>query len=533
MTLNDSMTSATHLASWIALAVVASLLVPVNLRAAETLDTQTLDTDTVLAKISKAMGNPALTEYPGGVLIEGVAEYEGLQGPFSMLFTSGGKFLQKIHLRRDQIVAFDGTTGWSLDWSGTPHVLELADLEFAKTAIWLRTGRWLAKNGPFEIRLIDNLNDPTQVRLHLRLKQGIRELDLFVDRSSWLPTRLTARRLGVDEVWEFHDYRPALGMTVAHRAIHRFGGAADTYEVRSVRPAPATTDDPFKPRLDLPHDTEFRSTGPSRFEVKQGAGGHLFVRPKINGVDVGWFAFDTGTGAGMTISPVVADRLQMPAFGKVVQGGAGKLGTGQLHQGKTFELGSITIYDSVYVELPQAFCDSMKKMFGLELVGTCGYDLFSRAVVDVDLKGHTACCHEPTSYKLASGNWEELLLNRKIPCVHVTYEGDRKGIFQFDTGAGANIVFHAPEVEKLKLLEKRHTQSIKVGGVGGTLDARLGKLDWFEAGGRRVEKPTAIFLGHHEGALDDPYVAGTFGAGILKGMKIVFDYPHRRIAFGG
>jgi hypothetical protein len=544
MTLHDSMTSATHFAAvcippvWIPLVLVASLIVPANLRAAETLDTktlgtETLDKETVVAKISKAVGYQALANHPGGVLIEGVAEYEGLQGPYSVLFRPDGKFLQKIHLRRDQIGGFDGTTGWSVDWSGTPHVLELADLEFVKTAVWMRTGRWLAKDGPFEIKVVDNPNDPTQVRLHLRLKQGIREMDLFVDRSTWLPARITARRLGVDEVWEFHDYRPALGMTVAHRAVHRFGGVADTYEVRSVRPAPATTDDPFKPRLDLPRDTEFRSSGPSRFEVKQGAGGHLFVRPKINGVEVGWFAFDTGTGAGMTISPAVADRLQMPAFGKVVQGGAGKFGTGQLHQGKTFELGSITIYDTVYVELPQAFCDAMKKMFGLELVGTCGYDLFSRAVVDVDLKGLTACCHEPTSYRLASGNWQELLLNRKIPCVHVTYEGDRQGIFQFDTGAGSNIVFHAPEVEKLKLLEQRHTQAIKVGGVGGTLDARLGKLAWFEAGGRRIEHPTAIFLGHHEGALDDPYVAGTFGAGILKGMKIVFDYPHRRIAFGG
>ena len=30
---------------------------------------------------------------------------------------------------------------------------------------------------------------------------------------------------------------------------------------------------------------------------------------------------------------------------------------------------------------------------------------------------------------------------------------------------------------------------------------------------------------------DQVHVAGMFGPGILKGIKIVFDYPHRRIAF--
>jgi hypothetical protein len=174
----------------------------------------------------------------------------------------------------------------------------------------------------------------------------------------------------------------------------------------------------------------------------------------------------------------------------------------------------------------------MKKLFGLDLVGTCGYDLFSRAVVELDLKELTACCHDPNGYTLPSGNWQELRLNRKIPCVHVTYEGDHDGLFQFDTGAGTNVLFHAPEIEKLKLLEHRKTTPIKVGGVGGTLDARIDQLEWFRVGTRRLQKVTAIFLAHHEGALDDPYVAGTFGAGILKDMKIVFDYPHRRIAFG-
>lgn len=233
----------------------------------------------------------------------------------------------------------------------------------------------------------------------------------------------------------------------------------------------------------------------------------------------------------MTIAPAVADRLGMPAFGKVVYGGAGKLAVGKLHAGQTFQLGSVTLDGGIYLELPQAFCDAMKRLMNLEIVGTCGYDLLSRVVLEVDLKNSTAACFEPASYKLSKGDWEPLAFNQKVPCVRVKFEGGREDLFQLDTGAGANVLFHASAVEKFKLLEGRATKPIKVGGVGGTLDARYGPLGSFEVGGHRMEELPAIYLARHEGALDQTYVAGTFGSGILKGMKIVFDYPHRRIAF--
>ncbi len=425
------------------------------------------DTHTILARIRQATGSPAIAAQPQGVLIEGMARYQGLSGPYTLLSDSRGRFVQTIRLARDQVVGFDGTTAWGVDWSGTPRVLELADLETVQTEIWIRTGRWLAEGGPFHIAVREDAGNASQLRLHLKLKRGLRELDLDVDRSTWLPTRLTARRLGTDEVWEFGDYRVHFGITLPSARSTAWVARPTPTKSATCRPASAATLDPFAPRLERPRDTDFRTTGPERFEVKQVTGGHLFVRPKVNGVDVGWFALDTGTGAGMTISPTLAQRLAMPAFGQVVQGGAGKLGLGQLYQGRTFELGSITIHNSVYVELPQAFCDAMKKVFGLDLVGTCGYDLFSRAVVDLDLEKLTASCHEPNAYALASGRWQELRLNRKIPCVQATFEGGRDALFQFDTGAGSHIVFHAPAVAELKLLEHRRTRPIKVGGVGG------------------------------------------------------------------
>ena len=483
-----------------------------------------------MRKSVRRSGIERLQQQAGGILVEGVAQLQGLHGPYTLAYTPDGKFLQKLKLRRELISGYDGTTCWAVDWSGTPRVLELEELESQQMLFAVRTGGWLAEGGPVHVALSDAARAVQEIRLRLRLGSGLQPTELVVNRSTWLPSRLTRRRLGTVDSWEFTDYRPALGMTLAYRTVHRIGGAADTFEIHAVHAEHSTGQDAFRPALEPPHDTTFDSAMPGLFEVKQAPSGHLFVRPKVNGQEVGWFALDTGS-AGMTIAPRLADRLGMSAFGKVVYGGAGKLGLGKLHEGKSFQLGSVTIDGGMYLELPQAFCDAMKRLMNLQIVGTCGYDLLSRVVLEVDLKHSTAACFDPARYQLTSGDWEPLAFNQKIPCVRVQFEGDREDLFQLDTGAGSNVLFHAPAVEKFKLLDGRATAPIKVGGVGGTLDAKYGPLAWFEVGGQRLEKLPAIYLARHEGALDQTYVAGTFGTGILKGMKIVFDYPHRRIAF--
>jgi hypothetical protein len=82
----------------------------------------------------------------------------------------------------------------------------------------------------------------------------------------------------------------------------------------------------------------------------------------------------------------------------------------------------------------------------------------------------------------------------------------------------------------LKLLQGRETQSVKVGGAGGFVEARLGALASFVVAGHRFEKPRALFTIATEGALAEPYTIGTFGGQFLAPFQVVLDYPHRRIA---
>jgi predicted aspartyl protease len=527
MSLRNAATSFAYLAALtIGLGGFVSVARPQTLSAADRRD----EPDSVLAKIRDAVGYRSLQKQSAWVLIEGVADHQGLRGPCTLTYTPDGKFLQRLKLKREIIIGYDGATCWGVDWSGTPRVLEFEEFDSQQILFAVRTGRWLAEAGPVDIAFSTSAAAANEIRFRLRLRGRLESMELAVNRATWLPSRLTARRWGAAETWEFQDYRPALGMTLAYRIVHRFDRVSDVSQIQAVRAAPSTGQDAFRPALDPPRDTRFDSATPVHFKIKEAPTGHLFVRPKVNGQEAGWFCLDTGS-AGMGIAPKVADRLGMPAFGRIVYGGVGKPGLGKLREVKTFQLGSVTIDGGIFLEFPQTYCDALKRISKLEVVGTCGYDLFSRVVLELDLKNSTAACFEPARYRLTRGEWEPLVFNQSVPCVPVKFEGDHEGLFHLDTGAGSIVVFHPPAVEKFKLLEGRVRKSIKVTGVGGTVDAKYGPLAWFEVGGYRLEELPAIFLTHHEGALDQAYVAGMFGPGILKGMTIVFDYPHRRIAF--
>ena len=52
----------------------------------------------------------------------------------------------------------------------------------------------------------------------------------------------------------------------------------------------------------------------------------------------------------------------------------------------------------------------------------------------------------------------------------------------------------------------------------------------FIVGGQAFSNVPTFFVTDKQGALVDPYVMGTFGAGILDGYRLILDYGNRRIA---
>jgi hypothetical protein len=490
----------------------------------------TPDLEQVLVRARTAIGLEALKSCSAGLVLEGDWAGYGLNGSYRLQFTPRGEFLQRIDCGVHDLVAFDGVTGWGVDPSGTPRILEMDDLEGAQTLMWVQTGRWLAADGPFTITVVAGACNNRTIRLHLQLKGGVKDAYLDVDRLTGLPVQLRRRWHVGDETWEFANYRITRGVALAHKIVHTTGADVGSCVIHTVRDVSPGGGDAYKPALVRPSDTRFNRAAPAAVPIKRDASGFLFVRPKIDGQDIGWFVLDTGTGAGMTIAAAVADKLHMPSFGKKAFVGTGKPEQpSAFRQGATFGLGRVTISGTVYLEMPPALVALLSKNSGLDVAGTCGYDLFSRATIVLEWKDEKLELHDPDNYHLAGARWLTLSLNHKIPCVRCGFN-DREGVFRLDTGCPV-ILFHSPAVENLKLLEGRRTEPVTIAGAGAAVQGRVGTLESFAVAGHRFEKPRAVFTIGKEGALAEPYTIGTFGGQYLAPFQVVFDYPHRRIAF--
>jgi hypothetical protein len=479
----------------------------------------------VLAKARAAIGR--LDRH--GV-VRGPAQRHGLDGEVELSLSPTGEFVERFRGRVGTTVGYDGERGWALDMSGMPASLDLDEVETPRLVYAVLTGHWLDEDGSFELDLDPALTDDRDVGLRLSVRGAAAPGTLLLDPTTWLPRRLERPLVGWARTWEFDGYRAESGLTLPRRITHIQGGLADVDHLESVTPL---LDDPslaYRTVTAEPDDVRYDPAVPPRIELMKIRTGHVFVRPKIDGRDVGWFAFDTGSGAGFTLLDAIAEDLGMPRLGRWAGGGAGSaIQIVSLRQGRSFELGPVTISNSVYVELPEELHATMKRLADIEVVGTCGYDLFRRCVVEMDLGRAEAFLH-PRDGGPSPAAWFDLTLQHRIPSLRCRFEGGHEGLFQVDTGAGPVVVFHSPAVERLKLLEGRAVQPMPLQGAAGSVETMLGKLAWIEIAGQRHTDVPALFVTGASGALADPHTQGTLGGILLAPKKLVFDYGRRRMA---
>jgi len=482
----------------------------------------------VLTHAREALGLEGIRAHKGGILLEGRSRTLGLTGTFRMLFTARGEFLQEVRCPLPFTTGFDGQTGWQRDWNHTSGVLELGDLENAQAFFWVFTGRWLEDDGPFQLELLPPGTGPAEVAVSLRRKEGIYRGKLVLDPKTWLVKTLSHTGPSGEDLWVFEDPREEQGFRLPHRLIHREGGfLSEEYWVEKTSPAPQFLRNPYQPVLTHEQVVQWDPAVPADLEVKKTRTGHLLVRPRVDGKDVGWFVFDSGAG-GLILDPRTGDDLGLDSFGSVPVGGVGGLVAGAFRRAGRFQLGPLSILDPVFVEVDLRF---LEPAFGVPVAGVAGYPVFANAVVELEKAKSRVALHPPGGFRLKSGTWQRLFLYARHPCVKARFEGDRAGIFKLDTGAAGTVLFHAPAVAKWGLLEDRETFSSTSGGVGGRQGFEVGTLEWFELGGRRFRRLQAGFSTAQKGAFLDPYTAGNIGTELLADFVVFFDYPQRRIAF--
>jgi hypothetical protein len=480
----------------------------------------------IVAHMREAAGTPMLARQTGDILIRGRSTEPDSPGEYMLRFNADGQFLRKLEGPVNETHANNTTTCWKIDRSGVYRRLDLFDRDRCLFVIGIQTGQWLANLDTKNVAVSAQGNDSKTVAIDV--KQGRLEAKIYIDRATWMPLKLSWPEMSGDYGWTFSGYRSDLGWKVPSKIVMTNDGKPDgQYEVQSLAPtsAQAAAYDRVESKR---NDVHFDSKASPRLEVKRAVTGHVLVKPRIDGLDLGWFVFDTGAGGTTALHTGAVARLKLTQLAMntvTTVNGTEAMPLGRAH---SLQIGPLTIDSPLLQSMDLGF---VQRPLGKDVMGIIGYDLLSRCVAEISLSDNSILIHEPRGYQLAEGSWQKLFFSEDLPLVPATFDGG-EGLFRIDVGASAgaasNVVFHTQTVEELKLLEGRRVR----GGRLGMTRIAVGKVGWFELAGHRFDNPNVIFALDRKGPLGrDVYAAGNMGVNFLKPFRVVLDYRNERVAF--
>jgi hypothetical protein len=464
-----------------------------------------------------------------GLQLTGHGVFAGLPARFRLLFNQQGHFVHSLNARVSNTMGFDGQDVWIQDIGGETHVQELADRRRILFSGLLATSLWIDPASGMKYRLNSEANNQGMVALAFTHEPTKTEGILRIDGKTWMPMDCTFGAEGRKVTYKWSGQIEHAGMKFP-RNVESLSGhdVIEAITIESLAPAPTFIKNPYQALLAPPADATFDSTLPAALEVKKATSGHLLVRAKVNGKDVGWFILDSGAGSNILTTRVVKE-LALEEFGALPALGVGGSVKSSFSRPASLTLGPLTIQNPLVVGFDLSFLDGP---LGAPIAGIIGYGTFYRSVVEMDLETPQVALFDPKQYpqNRVHDRWQKLYQTSRVSCVDAEFEGHR-GIFRLDTGAPGMVTIHAPAVEQFKLLEDRPTQETISGGVGGMVKARKGTLKYFELGGNRTENVTATFATQKAGAFNSTETLGNIGHDLIKPYKIVFDYQNKRIAF--
>lgn len=270
----------------------------------------------------------------------------------------------------------------------------------------------------------------------------------------------------------------------------------------------------------------FDASASPELAVVRNKTGLLLVRPLVNGRETGLFIFDSGAGI-CVLSDAAADSLELTATGVMPATGAGGESTAASLRAATLTLGPLTLRDVPLMKTDLTF---LKGPLGVEIAGVIGYGVLSQCVVELDLAAPRIALHDPRGYELAQGTWSPLEFDELIPTVVATCEG-RSGRFHLDLGSNGGLTFQEPAVRRYNLLEGRELSDVKLGGVGGSITCKQGRVAWLELANVRLSDLEAIFPIEAKGIAAQDGRDGSIGTKVLEAFVLTLDYPGKRICF--
>ncbi|MCC6425390.1 MAG: aspartyl protease family protein [Phycisphaerales bacterium] len=476
----------------------------------------------------KGINYPALAQQSSGIVMRGSSTALGLAGDASLLFAPTGEFIIEVSARIPILQAFDGTTVWERTETGIPRIASLTERDSRLVSAEFVTGLWLSPKTGLTYELDSKNTSDSQIALTYTRPGTPIHGAIQIDSVSGELRKVTIAGGVGEEAIEFTDYAEFASAKLPRRIVEsNEAGQPTTYEFKEISAAPTFIRNPYAPILTLPTDFRFDPAVSTKIDVKLAPTRHHLIKALVNGEDLGWFIFDTGAGSEC-LSTAAAEKLKLEKVGNVPVRGVGGTVEGHFYQPASLTVGPLTIDKPTMVGIDLSM---LKQYMGVEIAGIIGFGVLSRSVAVIDENIHSIELHDPATYKLASGEWTDILLYGRHPAVKGKMEG-HEGYFRLDTGAASSwITVHAPAVEKYKMLEDRQVEESMMGGVGGLIPAKSGIIKTIELGGKTFENIQATLALPGKDAMNDAGTLGNIGGKLLEPFILVFDYPQQRMAF--
>lgn len=494
---------------------------------ASPLPTQAETVAEVTEKVRAALGIDAFESQSKAIKVVGQTEFLGMNGDFQFIFDSAGRFQRNYNVAVPNDTVFDGKTVRARDIGGEVTDQSLGDRANAIFNAWAINGLWFAKSREGDFKLDQKSSDDDTVVLTRDIDEGRTSARVYVSRKTWTPSKWEFQSATEVTTVELDGSKQVGPLVLPNRVtILSPHGGNNTLEMSNTElVSPPNWTKELTAFADS-KQTTFTRGGKSRIETKRANTGHLLVHPLIDGKDLGWFIFDTGAGQNV-IDNRAMKEAKLETFAGIPAVGVGGSTQASLCKSRELTLGPVNLHDVLLVGMDLAFLDTH---MGEKIAGIIGYGLLARCIVEFDMLSGEIELHDPGQYALSNAEWTPMMLYGRHPCVPGKFEG-HNAVFRLDTGASGTVTFHAPTVERLKLLDGRKDGPTTIGGVGGFKAARTGKIKWIELGGQRYKKVKADFATNSTGAFADPYIDANIGTELIGKSLLVLDYPHARIAF--
>jgi hypothetical protein len=273
-----------------------------------------------------------------------------------------------------------------------------------------------------------------------------------------------------------------------------------------------------------------RFASPSASIAADIVGDYVLVPVRVNGSGPVWFLLDSG--AATIVDTTCAARLGLATRGVERGNGVGADAI-EATTAANVRLGLAGVEFSEARVVVVAL-DRVGASLGHQVDGILGNSVLRRAVVTVDYARKTVRVADPAAYKYGGGGAVvPLALEGDLVFANATLKAPGRepvsGRFEIDSGGGHDVILNTPFVREGRLLDGTSLPRVSVGGLGGTMPAREGRLEWMKLGSARVDAPGALYSEAAAGLYASGEFDGNIGAGVLRHFVVTFDLPHERM----